>query len=67
MICTSCHAKQAEDGSEECFRCRVLSVGFTYVGGGGYGRSTFHARTTQEYINENVPEGAIPAERGVWS
>jgi hypothetical protein len=43
----------------------VRSVGFNFVGGGGYGRETFHKRTTQEFINEMVPEGATPVERGV--
>jgi hypothetical protein len=57
--------KPVEPGSDECFLCRVRSVGFNFVGGGGYGRETFHERTTAEFINENVPEGAVPVERGV--
>lgn len=67
MICATCGVKQAEEGHQECFHCRVLSVGFSFVGGGGYGRKIFAARTNQEFINEMVPEGAVPVERGVWS
>jgi hypothetical protein len=59
--------KPVEAGHDECFLCRVRSVGFSFVGGGGYGRETFAARTNQEFINENVPDGAVPVERGVWS
>jgi hypothetical protein len=40
--------KQAEPGSDECFRCRVSSVGFSFRGGGGYTRDSFHDYTTAE-------------------
>jgi hypothetical protein len=52
--------KDAEPGREECFRCRVSSVGFAFVGGGGYGRDAFQ-RTNTEFLNENV--GFDHAER----
>jgi hypothetical protein len=46
VICAC--GKQAEPGSDECFRCRVSSVGFSFVGGGGYTRDSFHDYTTAE-------------------
>lgn len=53
MIC-SC-GKDAEPGREECFRCRVLSVGYVWRGGGHqYGRQNFSERTNAEYVNEHV-------------
>jgi hypothetical protein len=52
VICTC--GKDAEPGKEECFRCRVSSVGFTFIGGGGYGRVNFAERTNAEYLNEHV-------------
>jgi len=44
--------KDAETGRSECFNCRVRSVGFAFVGGGGYGRDSFHERTNSERRNE---------------
>jgi hypothetical protein len=46
--------KDVEPGKAECFRCRVSTVGFAFVGGGGYGRSAFTERTNAEWLNENV-------------
>jgi hypothetical protein len=46
--------KDAEPGKEECFRCRVSSVTYRYIGGGGYGRASFAGRTNQEFLNEHV-------------
>ena len=44
-----CLVRTAEDnGSEICFLCRVRTVGITFVGGGGYGRQSFHDRTISE-------------------
>jgi hypothetical protein len=40
--------KEAEPGTDECFRCRVQSVGFTFRGGGGYTRQSFHDHTIAE-------------------
>jgi len=35
-------------------------VAFTYVGGGGYGRAAFHARTKNEFLAEHVGDmGAV--------
>lgn len=67
MTCQDCHLRPAEAGTDTCFRCRVATVGFTFVGGGGYGRKAYHERTTAEFIEATVPEGATPIERGVWS
>lgn len=52
MICQC--GKDAEPGKEECFRCRVSSVTYRYIGGGGYGRASFVGRTNQEFLNEHV-------------
>ena len=48
-LCRECLVRVAEDnGSEICFHCRVASVGFNFVGGGGYGRQSFHDHTISE-------------------
>ena len=44
--------KDAEEDRTECFNCRVRSVGFSFVGGGGYTRTSFHDRTISERRNE---------------
>ncbi len=47
--------KEAEPGKDECFRCRVASVGFGFRGGGFlYGRANFSERTNAEYVAEHV-------------
>jgi hypothetical protein len=35
-------------GREECFRCRIQSVGFTFRGGGTYGQRSFNDMTLAE-------------------
>jgi len=70
VTCETCGVKPAEEGRKECFRCRVSTIGINFVGGGGYGRKTFHDRTTSEYINEFVPKNnpnIAPADRGCWT
>ena len=47
MIFCSC-GKEAEPGRYECFRCRVATVGFSFRGGGGYTRQSFHDNTIAE-------------------
>ena len=47
MIFCSC-GKEAEAGRYECFRCRVATVGFSFRGGGGYTRQSFHDNTIAE-------------------
>jgi len=54
MLCATCGVKSAEQGREECFRCRVSSVGFAFAGGGGYGREAFSRGTNTEWLNEHV-------------
>lgn len=46
--------RDAEPGKEECFRCRVSSVGFAFRGGGGYTRDSFRNSTNTEFLNEHV-------------
>lgn len=53
VICAC--GKRAETGKTECFRCRVLSVGYVWRGGGHlYGRASFSERTNAEYVAEHV-------------
>lgn len=52
--CVTCGDKPAEQGRDECFRCRVSSVSYRFIGGGGYGRASFVGRTNQEFLNEHV-------------
>jgi len=54
MLCVTCQVKESEPGKEECFRCRILGVGFTFRGGGGYGREAFSRGTNTEWLNEHV-------------
>jgi hypothetical protein len=57
VICDTCGLKPAEPGRDECFRCRVISVGFGWRGGGyNFGRHNFHDRTNAEFVNEHVGE-----------
>ena len=42
--------KTAEDGSDECFRHRVLGVGFTYSGGARGGRKNWNVSKTEHMI-----------------
>lgn len=53
VLCETCGIKYAEQGRPECFHCRVSSVGFGFIGGGGYGREAWQ-RTTTEFLNENI-------------
>jgi hypothetical protein len=51
--------KEAEPGRDECFRCRVASVGFTFRGGGlMYGRANFAERTNAEYVAEHIGDAS---------
>jgi hypothetical protein len=73
MTCVDCGSKEAEPGSDTCFRCRVATVGFGWRGGGfGYGRSNFAARTNTEFLNEHVGDVRgdpryAPVETGCWT
>lgn len=63
--------KKAEPGKDECFRCRVSSVGFKFVGGGGYTRESFHEYTIAERQREMLGDrklgvDAIPASEMGW-
>ena len=45
--------KQAEPGKDECFRCRVSGVGFTFRGGALVGRAGWH-KTRGEHLREHL-------------
>ena len=48
-LCKECLVRVAEDNdSHICFLCRVGSVGFSFRGGGSYGRESFHNYTNTE-------------------
>ena len=51
-LCRQCLVRTAEDGTEHCFHCRIASVGFTFTGGGTYGRKTFNDATISERQRE---------------
>jgi len=71
QLCITCAERLAEIGREECFRCRVSSVSFRFIGGGGYGRASFVGRTNTEFLNEHVGdvrrEGVEKMDGRVWS
>ena len=46
--------KTAEPGRDECFHCRVSSVGFTFNGGALQGRAGFKAMTKHEWMKEHL-------------
>lgn len=61
MICDDCGMRPAEEGRDTCFRCRVLSVGFGWRGGGHlYGRENFSERTNAEYVAEHIGDVKRP-------
>jgi hypothetical protein len=50
--CKTPGCEKAVDREDLCFRHRVIGIGFTYVGGGGYGREAFHNGSLAEAIRE---------------
>ena len=46
--CHVCNKRLPEEGSDECFHCRVSSVGFSFAGGGGYTRGQWNTKTIAE-------------------
>lgn len=46
--------KTAETGRDECFRCRVSSVGFTWRGGAFEGRNGFNHMTKTEFLKRHL-------------
>lgn len=50
MLCPECEKRRIAEGHKTCYPCHVRSVGFRFVGGGGYGRQAFHERTTNEFL-----------------
>jgi hypothetical protein len=61
IFCRECSTKEAEHGSDICFRCRVSTVGFGFRGGGHmYGRGSFSERTNAEYVAEHVGDVKQP-------
>lgn len=46
----------------ECFRCHVGGIGFTFTGGGQYGRQHWNT-TRREFMAEHVGERRDDVER----
>lgn len=53
MIPCAC-GKTAEAGRDQCFRCRVSSIGFTFNGGALQGRAGFKAMTRGDFLREHL-------------
>ena len=54
MLCPECEKRRIAEGHSTCFACHVRGIGFTYVGGGAYGKAAFHERTTKEFMEQMV-------------
>lgn len=55
MICDDCGMRPAEEGKDLCFRCRLLTVGYVWRGGGQmYGKDNFRERTNAEFVAEHI-------------
>ena len=52
MLCPECEKRRIAEGHDTCYPCHVRGIGFTFTGGGGYGRETFKARTTSEFLRD---------------
>jgi hypothetical protein len=39
---------EEQSSGEWCFRCKLDGLGFSWVGGGSYGRKAFHDKTIAE-------------------
>jgi hypothetical protein len=54
--CKTCGRVREIRPSGECFACHVKGIGFTWVGGEGYGRQAFHDMTYREAIEQHKPK-----------
>lgn len=52
MLCPECAKRRIAEGHGTCYPCHVRTLGFTFTGGGTYGRETFHDATIGERIRE---------------
>jgi len=50
-VTCSC-GKEAEEGSDECFNCRVSTVGYSWHGGAMYGKSSWN-KSRVEHMTEH--------------
>jgi len=65
VICPDCGRKPVQEGRDTCFRCRVITQGTIWRGGGFlYGRDNFSTRTNREFIAEHVGDTAGKAHLG---
>ena len=49
----ACGKRVTEPGREECFHCRVSTIGFAFRGGAVVGRDGFHM-TKQDFLREHT-------------
>ena len=54
MLCPECEKRRIANGHDTCYPCHIRSLGFTYQGGGTYGRSTWNNSTRREREAEAV-------------
>ena len=72
MKCKTCGKKKAKpDRNGECYRCSISGVGFKFVGGGGYTRTSFHDYTIAEKRAEILGDkvvgvDVVPASEYGW-
>jgi hypothetical protein len=57
--CEECGTERSDLRDGVCFRCRVRSVGFTWRGGGQYGRATFNDYTLGEMHRMQVGDAVV--------
>lgn len=47
---------QEQSSGKWCFRCKLDNLSFSFVGGGGYSRESFHNHTVGEIQREQMRE-----------
>lgn len=52
MLCPECEKRSVSGHLKTCYPCHIGSIGFSFVGGGGYGRQAFKERTTNEFLTQ---------------
>lgn len=52
MLCPECEKRRIAEGHKTCYPCHIRGIGFTFTGGGMYGRGAFHSATIGERVRE---------------
>jgi hypothetical protein len=62
--CRTCGTGERAIRSDgECFRCHIRGIGFTFQGGGFYGRENWNKGTVKEFLTNNVAPDRDGIER----